>query len=185
MFIVPRFPHLRGVELQVKYMELRIPQTIVAPGTPFIENKWKRDPDTPAGQPFAPQPRIYVNGEFIKEAEPQKTRLLKEPPPLDRFPRREGITRVYPGESDYEEVCRKQGLFDLIPGYQASPSSSTHPQPDESNQGPEHTNGITPPRSDKSKSVNGGSPHLSSISHHFPNGTTFGNTSSPPPIAPS
>jgi hypothetical protein len=184
MFIVPRFPHLRGIELQVKYMELRIPQTIGTPGILFIENKWKQDPNTPAGQPFAPQPRLYVNGEFIKEVEPQKTRLLKEPPPLDRFPRREGITRVYPGEPDYEEVCRKQGLFDLIPGYQASPSSSAHAQPDESNPGPEHVNGITPPRSDKSKSVNGESPHLGSISHQLPNGTNLGNTS-PPPNAPN
>ncbi|KAH8758625.1 hypothetical protein BGZ57DRAFT_944455 [Hyaloscypha finlandica] len=176
MFIVPRFPHLRGVELQVKYMELRIPQTVGTPAMPFIENKWKRDPNTPVGQPFAPQPRLYVNGEFIKEAEPQKTRLLKEPPPLDRFPRRYGITRVYPGEPDYEEVCRKQGLLDLIPGYQASPTSSAHP-----NNGEDHTNGITPPRSDKSKSVNGGSPHLGSISHQLPNGTS---KTSPPPNAP-
>jgi len=180
MYIVPRFPHLRGIELQVKYMEFRVPQTLGTPGMPLIENKWKRDPNTPTGQPFAPQPRLYVNGEFVKEAEPQKTRLVTEPPPLDRFPRRAGITRVYPGEPDYEEVCRKQGLFDLIPGYQASPSSTAHPQPDEPSHG--HVNGITPPRSDKSKSVNGGSPHLGSISHQLPNG--IGNTS-PPPVAPS
>jgi hypothetical protein len=180
MYIVQTFPHLRGVELQVKYMELRIPQAIGIPGMLFIEHKWKQDPDAHAGQPFAPQPKTYVNGNFVKQAEPQKTRLLKEPPPLDRFPRREGITRVYPGEPDYEEVCRKQGLFDLLPGYQASPSSSTLPRLDETNRGSEHVNGITPPRSDKSKSINGGSPHRTSesqISPRLPNGTNSENAS--------
>ncbi len=185
MFIVPRFPHLRGVELQVKYMELRIPQAVATPAKPFIENKWKQDPDIPADQPFAPQPKIYVNGEFVRQVEPQKTRLLKEPPPLDRFPRREGITRVYPGDPDYEEVCRKQSLFHLLPGYQASPSSSTLPQLDESNHLHQQVNGITPPRSDKSKSINGGSPHRGSESQisHLPNGTNLGSAS--PRIGPS
>ncbi len=180
MFIVPRFAHLRGIEMRVNYMELRIPQTTATIGKLLIENKWKNDPDTPAGQHFAPQPKIYVNGEFVKQVEPQTTRLLKEPPPPDRFPRREGLIRVYPSDSDYEEVCRKQGLFHLLPGYQVSPSSSTIPQLDESNHQHHQVNGITPPRSDKSKSTNGGSPHRSSesqISHSIPNGTNLGSGS--------
>ena len=180
MYHVPSFPHLRGIELQVRYMELRTPQPKDTPDAELkplvIEHKWKQDPDY-AGQPFAPKPKYYKDGELFRKGEPQQSRILRDPPPLDTNPRREGIVRVYEGDPDYEEECRKKGLFDRIPGYEASPSASGLPRQVNSNRQPEQLNGITPPRSDKS--INGGSPHLGSVSEahasQLPNGTNSGD----------
>jgi hypothetical protein len=80
------------------------------------------------------------------------------------------LVPVYPHEADYEELCRKQGLGHLI---RTSPASSRHGQHEHPL---EQVNGITPPRSDRTKSVNGGSPPRGSISesdvshHPLPNG---------------
>jgi len=168
MFVVPNFPHLRGIEMEVKYRELQLPQTFAAFGqaTPI---KWKMDPGTDPNQTWAPPSKFYLNGNLVRFAEPGMTPLSKEAPPEDRFPRREGITRVYPGELDYEECCRKQGLYHLIPGYQASQTSTANPQMIDTTH--QHINGITPPRSDKSRSINGGSPLHLQAPLPLPNGT--------------
>lgn len=177
MYIVPNFPHLRNVEMQVEYQELRVPQTPGQLGQPFNQQKWRQDPDLAPGQTWAPLPKYYTNGIETRQEAVPTTALLKEPPPMDRFPRRGGIIRVYPGEADYDEVCRKQGLFHLIPGYQASPVSSTNPQLGDQNPQTERVNGITPPRSDKSRSINGGSPSIGfaldvAANLQLPNGTS-------------
>lgn len=168
MFIVPNFPHLRGIEMSVNYRELDVSFQHPPP-----LSKWKQDPDADPNQQFAPQPRIYVNGQCIRQQDTPMTKLSREPPPDDRrVPRRE-LVAVYPHEPDYEELCRKQGLAHLIQGYQGSPTSSRHGQHEHPL---EQVNGITPPRSDRTKSVNGGSPFRGSISeseashHHLPNG---------------
>jgi hypothetical protein len=168
MFIVPNFPHLRGIEMFVNYRELDVSFQLPPP-----PSKWKQDPDTDPNQQFAPQPKIYVNGQCIRQQDTPMTKLTHEPPSDDRrVPRRE-LVPVYPHEADYEELCRKQGLTHLLPGYRASPSSSRHGQPEHHL---EQANGITPPRSDKTKSINGGSPHRGSMSesdlYHLTNGVT-------------
>jgi len=175
MFIVPNFPHLRSIELEVKYQELREPQSQLDLSRPFNQMRWKNDPETVPGQTWAPKSKFYLNGEFIRQGEVLKTNILKEAPPPDKFPRREGITRVHEDDPDYEEQCRKQGLYDRLPGYQSSPVSSNNPHLRDLDHHSEHVNGITPPMSDKSKSVNGGSPHRTSLSEsvasqNLPNG---------------
>jgi hypothetical protein len=177
MYIVPNFPHLRNIEMQVEYQELRLPQTPGQLGQPFNEQKWRHDPGLAPGQTWAPLPKYYTNGIETRQELVPTTALLKEPPPIDRFPRRGGIIRVYPGEADYEEVCRKQGLNHLIPGCQASPVSSTNPQTEDQNNHVDRVNGITPPRSDKSRSINGGSPSMgfaveTSSNLQLPNGVS-------------
>jgi hypothetical protein len=157
MYVVPNFPHLHGLELQVAYEELRVPQTSAQLGQPFVLQKWKLDSDTLPDQNFAPPPKYFINGNFVRQGDLPMTRLTKEAPPLDLFPRRGGLIRVYPGESDYEEVCRQQGLDHLLSGYQTT--SPTNPVLDGISHPKELTNGITPPRSEKSRSINGGSPH--------------------------
>jgi hypothetical protein len=157
MYIVPNFPHLRNIEMQVEYQELRVPQTPGQLGQPFNQQKWRQDPGLAPNQTWAPLPKYYVNGLETRQDPVATTALLKEPPPLDRFPRRGGLIRVYPGEADYEEICRKQGLYHLI---QTSPVCSTNPHLGDPNAVVERVNGITPPRSDKSRSINGGSPSM-------------------------
>ncbi|KAK0124561.1 Set3 complex subunit [Cadophora gregata] len=178
MFIVPTIAHLRSVQLKVEYRELHAPQTDL--GQALNVPKWRSDPETAPGQTSIPEPKFYVNGDLVRQGG-TATRVLKHPPPLDRFPRREGVTRVQEHDPDYEEQCRKQ----RVPGYQSSPISSTNPHMSDVLHS-EQMNGITPPRSDQSKSINGGSPHRSSGSgpesgmfHQLPNGISTGG--SPPP----
>jgi len=155
MYVVPNFPHLRGIEMVVNYRELQ--EVPVFPPQP---GKWKRDPDTDPNQTFAPRPKYYVNGAFVRQGEILRTRTSSISFGERRVPRRE-LVQVFPGEPDYEELCKKQGLFHLLPGYEPlSPSANHH------SDGRVHgqMNGITPPSSDKSKSINGGSPQRGSIS---------------------
>ncbi len=161
MFIVPTIPHLRGVELKVEYRELQEPQTHAGLGQPLNIQKWRKDPDTVPGQNSIPEPKYFINGDMVRQGG-TSTRVLHHAPPLDRFPRREGISRVQENDPDYEEQCKKQRL----PGYQPSPTSSTNPHLHDAPH-PEQMNGITPPRSDKSKSISGGSPNRSSVSDIF------------------
>lgn len=100
------------------------------------------------------------------------TKVSNEVPSDDkRVPRRE-LVPVYPNDPDYEELCRKQGLTHLLSGFQPSPVSASSPTMLQQNGVILHqqTNGITPPSSDRTKSVNGGSPHRGSVSeaeaHH-------------------
>ncbi|RDL40405.1 Ankyrin repeat-containing protein [Venustampulla echinocandica] len=187
MFIVPNFPHLRGIEIIVNYRELDVTFQMPPPCP-----KWKQDPDTDQSQPFAPQPKVHINGQLLKQQDVPVTRILREAPSDEkRIPRRE-LVPAHPTDPDYEEICRKQGLTHLLPGYHASPSSAPSPspslpQPNGTDQVLEQTNGITPPSSDKTKSINGGSPHRGSISeadpvHTLPNGVA--EVTSPPGSIP-
>lgn len=168
MYIVPRFQHLRDVEIKVDYRELQIL------GTPTSQ-KWKSDPDTLPGQTFIPQPKYYVNGVFVRQGN-TLTKVLRQPPPLDKFPRRDGVSRVEEHDPDFEEQCRKQRL----PGYHASSASSDRQQSSVESHQPELTNDMTPPRSDKSRSANGGSPHHGSVAdlqtYQLPNGVPNGGS---------
>lgn len=165
MFIVPNFPHLRGIEMSVNYRGLNLSFQFPPP-----PSKWKQDADTDPNQKYRPQPKIYVNGQYIRQQGIPMTKLTHEPPPDDRrVPRRE-LVPVYPHEADYEELCRKQGLTHLLQGYRMSPESS---RPGQHEHLLEQVNGITPPRSDRTKSINEGSPPRGSISesdHHLSNG---------------
>jgi hypothetical protein len=154
MYIVSNFPHLRGLEMVVLYHELQVPRTPSMMSPSPSQMKWK---ESSPHRTRPPGPKHYINGTLIKEAEQPHTPLSRVPPPAERFPRREGITRVFPSDPDFEEICRKQGFFHLIPDYQAS---SDHKP---------HTNGITPP---SETSINGGSPRLSTTEPQpLPNGT--------------
>jgi hypothetical protein len=155
MFIVPNFPHLRNLEMILKYGEL------MEDPTQSAEGKWKQDPDTDPNQRFAPQPKLFLNGDFIKQREQPCTKMSRTSFGERRVPRR-GLVQVFPAEPDYYSLAREQGLHHLLPPvYQ---SMSDH------NEGLEQMNSMTPPISDKSKSINGGSPHRGSLSE--PAGTS-------------
>lgn len=154
MFVVPNFPHLHGIELEVSYNELREPRLPSMTGASLGQMKWKESMPT---RTRAPAPKVYLNGALMKEALQPYTPLLKVPPHTNKYPRREGLTRVYPTDPDYEEICRKQGLRHLLTGYQ---ESSSQDQPAKE---------ITPPKSEES--INGGSPRFSiSEPQPLPNG---------------
>jgi hypothetical protein len=152
MYIVPSFPHLRGLELVVKYRELE--ENPVWPPQP---GKWRQDPNTNPNQHFTPRPKYYLNGEFVRQGEILRTKTSTVSFGERRVPRR-GLVQVFPGEPDYERLAREQGLLHLLPANQLT--NGTAP----------HANGFTPPHSDKSKSVNGGSPNLGSLSEAGPSG---------------
>ncbi|KAG0652144.1 Ankyrin repeat domain-containing 11 [Hyphodiscus hymeniophilus] len=147
MYVVPNFPHLRGLELVVKYRELQ-----ESPVWPPAPGKWKQDPDADPNQIFAPRPKYYINGVFTKQGQFQSSKISTTSFGERRVPRR-GLIQVFPGELDYERLAREQGLLHLI-----SDCSASHGQLNGTTNG--HVNGITSPSSDKSKSTNGGSPHL-------------------------
>lgn len=146
MFVVPNFPHLRNLEMIVKYREL-----LIDPIQP-TRGKWRDDPDHDPNQKFAPQPNHFVNGDFIKQREPPLTRTSATSFGERKVPRR-GLVQVFPGEPDYYTLAREQGLHHLLP-----PEFSTNA---DQNGAPPQVNGITPPNSDKSKSINGESPPVS------------------------
>ena len=87
-----------------------------------------------------------VNGIFTKQGQVSCSKTSTTSFGERRVPRR-GFVQVFPGEHDYEQLAREQGLLHLIPKSPEQPN------------GTGHINGITPPSSDKSKSINGGSPH--------------------------
>ena len=174
MYVVPNFPHLRGLELVVKYRELQ--ENPVWPPGP---GKWKQDIDTDPGQIFAPRPKYYINGTFTKQGEIQCSKTSTTSFGERRVPRR-GLIQVFPGEHDYERLAREQGLLQLL-----SDSDAPNGQLNGILNG--QVNGMTTPRSDKSKSINGGSPHLENASIlQLPNGfheadTAMGNVAGQPP----
>jgi hypothetical protein len=151
MYVVPNFPHLRGLELVVKYRELQ--EVLIWPPGP---GKWKQDPDTNPNQIFAPRPKYYINGMFTKQGQIQCSKTSTTSFGERRVPRR-GLAQVFPGEHDYEQLAREQGLMHLLSDCNVP---NGHPNGHPNGTTNVQVNGITPPSSDKSKSINGGSPHL-------------------------
>ncbi|RFU35755.1 hypothetical protein B7463_g621, partial [Scytalidium lignicola] len=170
MFVIPTFPHLRGLELVVNYRELY--ETPVWPPRP---GKWTQDPDYDPNMKYAPRPKYYINGEFDRQGEIGRTRVSRTSFGENRVPRR-GLKVVEPHEPDYEAICRAQGLRHLLPGSQTtSPTAKQSILIPNSTVASTHINGFTPPSS--VKSINGGSPRLgttssleSTESHGLPNG---------------
>lgn len=162
MFVVPNFPHLRNVEMSVKYRELEIDVSIPP------RRKWLQDPDRDANHKFIPGPVYYCNGDLLRKGEQSyaktsttsfgERRAVVQPGTFKQIPR---------DHPDYQAQAKLQGL---LPEYQG--------QPDRVNGQSSGTSGITPPSSDKSKSINGGSPQLatlpalSNLSPELPNGTS-------------
>ncbi len=115
MFIVPKFPHLQNLRLEIMYRELPPDESYMYKWThPW---KYKQDPDGGGNHGFAPNDKYYINGVCVGESQRvQFAKLAKTPPPLP--PRRrapfDGITEVFPGEPNYERLCREQGLEYLL-----------------------------------------------------------------------
>ena len=158
MFVVPNFPHLRNLEMIVKYREL-----LVDPCQP-TRGKWREDPDTDPNQKFAPQPNHFVNGDFIKQRETPHTKMSTTSFGERKVPRR-GLVQVFPGEPDYYTLAKEQGLYHLLP--------PECPVNTDQNGSPVHVNGITPPDSDKSKLINGRGPPGGTLLE--PNGVADGH----------
>jgi hypothetical protein len=168
MFVLETTPaHLKGLELVVKYRELKkYPHSF-----PVEPEKWEQDPDRDPKQTSVPRPKYYVNGKLTRPGSIPTSRTSKTSFGERRVPRR-GLVQVFPGEPDYEQLARDQGLSHLI-----SNGNPSHPQ---SNGTHAQVNGITPPNSATSRSVNGGSPSLE-MPPLLPNGihdddTVMGNT---------
>lgn len=112
LFIVPTIPHLRNLRLSVEYRELAESEAQLFVWKPLI--KWKSDPGADRFHGFAPRHKYYVNGDLVGEEMPKWSRTSKTPFPEKRVPRRNGLTRVYPDDPDYAEICRAQGLEELL-----------------------------------------------------------------------
>lgn len=146
--------------MQVRYSELLLPSSQTGP---IPSAKWKLDSDVDPAEKYAPRPNFYLNGEVTRTGQIATTRLLDALPPGDNRVPRFGLLQIYPGDPDYEKMCKEQGLSHCLQSNQTSPTSSTNPQMGETDHRPPQVNGITPPGSDISKSVNGGSPHEGSV----------------------
>ncbi|KAG4025754.1 hypothetical protein MFRU_051g00190 [Monilinia fructicola] len=135
MFIVPNFPHLRGLEMAVEYHEL------VPLGTPPV-NKFEQDSDYDPRYPFWPAPQKYMDGTLVTRWK-FETKTSTKPFPEPKVPRRD-FSRLICNEKD---VNRSQRLYNSGPNYQESPQGN---RPDDHDQDV----GITPPHSDRSRSLN-------------------------------
>jgi len=145
MFVVPNFPHLRGLKITVNYRELG-----EAWSWPPHPGKFSQDPTYGPQNPFTPAAEEYINGELIARLQIQ-TKTSTKPFPENKVPRRE-LSRVFPSDKEYLALAEAQKLYHLVPTYQRPTASiETHNH--------DQVNGITPPRSDKSKSVNGEGQH--------------------------
>ncbi|RKF81000.1 ankyrin repeat protein [Golovinomyces cichoracearum] len=111
MYVLPNFPHLRGIEMVVLYRELRIPQSSDETVPSRIKMKWNQDVQFNSIHNLAPLPKYYLNGILTSRMEESTTRVLRKAPLPDTYPRRMGLTRVYPGESDYDEIRRNKKSY--------------------------------------------------------------------------
>jgi hypothetical protein len=109
MDIVPKFPHLRNIKMQVMYRELG--PTTWPPAPP----KWKQDPDAEANFGYAPGTKTYINGYLVDDGRAKPAITSSTPfPAASRVPRWDGIVEVLPHYKDYENICREQGLDHLL-----------------------------------------------------------------------
>jgi hypothetical protein len=110
MSIVPKFPHLRGLQLDVQYHEV-LPDVTWLPHL-VVPARWQQDPDADeAYLGFAPGIKNYVNGNLVGQANAKKAVTAKRPFPARRVPRL-GLTEIHETDPEYEQVAREQGLID-------------------------------------------------------------------------
>lgn len=105
-------PHLRNLRLSVEYREIAESEAQLYSWK--ASSKWKSDPGADRFHGFAPRHKYYVNGSLVGEEMPKWSKTSRTPFPEKRVPRRNGLTRVYPDEEDYAEICKKQGLEELL-----------------------------------------------------------------------
>jgi hypothetical protein len=111
MDIVPKFPHLKNIKMQVMYRELG--PTTWPPAPP----KWKQDPDAEANFGYAPGTKTYINGCLVDNGKAKLAVTSTTPfPAAPRVPRWDGIVEVLPHYKDYENICKEQGLDHLLQG---------------------------------------------------------------------
>jgi hypothetical protein len=122
MYIVPNFAHLRGCKVTVTYKEL--PESFEDWTSFKTSHKWKHDPEYRKflGTGFGPRDKYYINGVHVGDEDVEYTPVSKTPFPEPRYPRRNGLYRVFPGDADYEKLCRAQGLEHLLKTPSQSPS---------------------------------------------------------------
>ncbi|CCU75660.1 ankyrin repeat protein [Blumeria hordei DH14] len=108
MNVVPEFPHLKGIEMAVIYREICIPQE--SPNNCLPKTNWQLEPTIRSSNKLIPSPKYYTDGIIINQKGETTTRILRGAPPPDIHPRRMGLSRVFPEDSDYEEVCNNRRL---------------------------------------------------------------------------
>ncbi|CAD6503162.1 BgTH12-02830 [Blumeria graminis f. sp. triticale] len=108
MNVVPEFPHLKGIEMAVLYREICIPQE--SQNNHLPKTNWQLDPTIRTSNNLIPSPKYYTDGILINQKGDTTTRILRGAPPPDIHPRRMGLSRVFPEDSDYEEVCNNRRL---------------------------------------------------------------------------
>ena len=138
--------------MEVKYKEL---QNGVWPPLP---PKWKSDPDVDPNQKFHPRSQYFINGNLVRQGEIKHSRVSSQPFLEIKVPRRGGLQQVFPHENDYLTLAREQGLFHLIPDYNKQAFDSNQQQTNNALHSNTQINGITPPSSERSKSINELSP---------------------------
>jgi hypothetical protein len=159
MYIVQNFAHLRGVKMTVTYRELPASFEDWAGFKP--SQKWKQDAEYRKflNTGFGPRDKYYINGIHVGDEDLVYTPVSKTPFPEPRYPRRNGLYRVYPGEPDYEKLCRAQGLEHLLQTPSQSPSlPNGFPSPTNHSRAASHS--LSTPATALSQTVNGTSPPI-------------------------
>lgn len=140
-------------------------QELVPLGTPPV-NRFEQDSDYDPSHPFWPAPQRYIDGRLIARSK-ITTKISTEPFPDSKGSRRE-LSRLFPNEKELIALARSQILCNPEPNYHAGTRPHMYNQ----------DNGITPPYSDRSRSLNGEGliqesvPEQASLLHHtnLPNG---------------
>lgn len=162
MYIVPKIPHLKNVEILVGYRELPPDESYL--NKMSFPAKWKTDEDAESRFGFCPGKKYYVNGILKGEDKPKTAEARSTPFPTKRVPRIDGLREVFPGDPSYEKLCVEQGLEHLLSGRRELAVAHGMLQ-----------NGVTPP--DSIASLNEETRRASdtsTASYGVPNGLTNG-----------
>jgi hypothetical protein len=162
MYIVPKIPHLKNIEILVEYRELPPDESWL--NKMSFPAKWKTDSDADLRLGFCPGKKFYMNGIFTGEDKPKSAEARTTPFPTKRVPRIDGLRELFPGDPSYEKLCVEQGLDHLLPGRRESTNTNGM-----------LPNGVTPP--DSVASINEETRRASdtsTASYGIPNGFTNG-----------
>lgn len=154
MFIVPSFPHLRGLEMAVEYQEL-------VPLGAHPLNKYEQDLDYDPSNPFWPAPQRYIDGLLVTHSKIE-TKTSTKPFPESKVSRREL-------SNDKELIALALARSQMLCNSRSNYRPYMVPQ-DQDN--------ITPPHSDRSRSlheeglIQESTSDVTNLSHHLdlPNG---------------
>ena len=177
LYLVPNIPHLRNLEIVVHYVELPQYEQDLFNYATYSPAKWKLDADSGGNDGRPPREKYFVNGLFLREKKDGKWKGSKTPFPESVVnPRRGGLQQVFPGDPDYLQLCKEQGITpvssmvgnaaqrkSMTNGVYLKPESAGHHHAHAQQQ--QHSVGLSPEPRPSGDLNGGGGPADASVPH--------------------